>query len=148
MCATNCSVEVSGATVGFQVFYGYYAVLELTATDQNTPVSVVIKGHEVTSNSIQVTTFNDPTVDSGRDIVIDNSLITNIDTLNVVANRAYEYYKLRNTATTKYLGYPDLKAGEKCGMYSQYFNGNGYVTEHKFSYNGGFNGNVKMLMEV
>lgn len=148
VCATNCSVVVSGATVGFQVFYGYYAVLELTATAQNTTVSVVIKGHEVASNSVQVTTFTDTTVESGRDIVIDNSLITNMDTLNVVANRAYEYYKLRNTATTKYLGYPDLKAGDKCAMYSQYFNGNGYVTEHTFSYNGGFNGNVKMLMEV
>ena len=148
MCATNCSVVVAGATISFQVFYGYSAVLELTATKPDTIVSIVIKGYEVESSSVQVTTFLDSDVESGRDIVIDNLLITNMDTLNVVANKAYEYYKLRNTATTKYLGYPDLKAGEKCNMYSQYFNGNGYVTEHTFSYNGGFNGNVKMLMEV
>ena len=148
MCATNCSVVVSGATISFQVFYGYSAVLELTATEPDTVVSIVIKGYEVESSNVQVTTFLDSGVESGRDIVIDNSLITNMDTLNVVANKAYEYYKLRNTATTKYLGYPDLKAGEKCNMYSQYFNGSGYITEHTFSYNGGFSGNIHMLMEV
>ena len=147
-CATNCNVQVSGATVAFQVFYGYSAVFDLVAPETDTEVSIVIMGQKVVSSNAQVTTFIDSEVDSGRDIVIDNPLVTNMDTLNAVAQVAYAYYKRRNTASTKYLGYPDLKAGDNCAVYSQYLNSNGYITEHTFDYNGGFKGNVKVLTEV
>lgn len=147
-CATNCAAEISGATVLSQNFYGYAAVFELEAPDTETNVSIKITGHRVTSSSVQITTFLDAEVESGRDVVIDNKLITNMDTLNVVAARAYEFYRRRNTASTKYLGYPDLKAGDRSALYSQYVNETGYITEHTFEYNGAFSGSVKMTMEV
>ena len=148
MLATNCTASVSGATIAFQVFYGSTAILDLVAPDEATEVSIVITGNKVQSSSAQVVTFTDATVESGRDVVIDNPLITNVETLTVVASHAYEYYKRRNTVATNYLGYPDLKAGDRCALYSQYLNANGYVTEHTFTFNGGFSGNVKMLTEV
>lgn len=147
-CATNCSAQVTGATVLSQQFYGYAAVLELQAGDTDTDVGIIINGYKVESSNIQVTTFLDPEVDSGREIVIDNKLVTNIDTLNVVAARAYEFYRRRSSASTSYLGYPDLKAGDRSALYSQYMNENGYITEHTFNYNGAFSGSVKMTMEV
>lgn len=147
-CATNCTAQVSGATVVSQRFYGYTAELELATADADTEVSIQISGHRVQSSAVQITTFLDPEVDSGREVVVDNPLITNTDTLNVVAQRAYEFYKRRGSASTSYLGYPDLKAGDRGALYSQYMNENGYITEHNFEYNGAFSGNVKMVMEV
>ncbi|MGN1230062.1 MAG: hypothetical protein ACI4T5_10485 [Prevotella sp.] len=147
-CATNCEATIVGATVVSQTFYGYAAVFELEVADAGTEVSIVITGYKVTSSNVQVTTFLDAEVASGREVVIDNSLITNMGVLNVVAARAYEYYRRRSTASTSYLGYPDLKAGDRSALYSQYMNENGYITEHTFEYNGGFSGSLKMLMEV
>ena len=148
VCATNCIAEVSGATIAFMVFYGSTAILDLVTEDTPTEVSIKITGNKVQSSNVQVTTFMDAEVESGRDVVIDNQLITNMETLHVVASRAYAFYSRRNTVSTKYLGFPDLKAGDTCAMYSQYLNANGYITEHTFTYNGGFTGNIKMLMEV
>lgn len=148
VCATNCEAEVSGATVAFKVFYGSTAVLDLVAGDTPTEVTVKLTGNKVQTSNVQITTFMDAEVDSGRDIVIDNKLITNMDTLRVVSARAYDFYSRRNTVSTKYLGFPDLKAGDACALYSQYLNADGYITEHTFTFNGGFTGNVKMLMEV
>lgn len=147
-CATKCSAGVAGATVLAKSFYGYAAVLELQAPDEDTEVSIVITGYKVQSSSMQVTTFLDTEVVSGREVVIDNQLITNMDTLNVVAAKAYEFYRRRSSVSTSYLGYPDLKAGDRSALYSQYINENGYITEHTFNYNGAFSGSVKMLMEV
>lgn len=150
MCATNVSAKVVGATIKSQNFYSYTAELELTVSTAATSsgVSIVLTGYEIQSSNVQVTTFLDPEVESGRDIVIDNPLITNMETLNVVATNVYAFYKRRNTAATTYLGYPDLKAGDRSALYSQYMNENGYITEHTFKYNGAFSGQVKMLMEV
>lgn len=147
-CATNCTAEVTGATVLSKSFYGYAAVFELQAPDADTEVGIVITGYKVQSSSVQVTTFLDAEVVSGREIVVDNKLITNMDTLNVVAAKAYEFYRRRSSVATSYLGYPDLKAGDRSALYSQYMNENGYITEHTFNYNGAFSGTVKMLMEV
>lgn len=147
-CATNCTAEVTGATVLSRSFYGHAAVFELRAPDADTEVGIVITGYTVQSSSVQVTTFLDAEVASGREIVVDNELITNMDTLNVVAAKAYEFYRRRSSVATSYLGYPDLKAGDRSALYSQYMNENGYITEHTFNYNGAFSGTVKMLMEV
>lgn len=147
-CATNCTAQISGATVKSQVFYGYSAVFELVAPNAETLVTIVITGYKVSSSSVQVTTFLDNSIESGRDIVIDNCLVTNMDTLNTVATKAYEYYRRRNTVSTEYLGFPDLKAGDTGSIYSQYLNEHGYITEHSFKYNGAFSGQVTMLMEV
>lgn len=147
-CATNCSVVVTGADIVEQQLYSYTAELTLQASATASEVSIVITGYEVTSSSVQIVTFQDTEVDSGRDVVIDNTLVTNIQTLNVVATKAYEYYKRRSSVSTSYLGYPDLKAGDRSAVYSQYLNENGYITEHTFKYNGAFSGSLKMLMEV
>lgn len=147
-CATNCEATVSGATVVSSQFFSYSAVLELSANIDNANVSITITGYKVKSSNVQITTYVDNTVDSGKQVVINNPLITNMDMLNAVASRARGFYSRRNVAASKYLGYPDLKAGDLCALYSQYMNETGFITEHKFDYNGGFNGSVKMLMEV
>lgn len=146
-CATQQSIVVTGATTSSCTFYGRCAVVNITVPDVDTQVSIKITGHTVESSSAQVTTYFDSTVDSGKDVVIDNPLVTNAETLNAVAACALNYYKKRTSVEFDYLGYPDLKAGDRCGMYSQYFNGIGVVNEHKLTYNGGYKGKIKMVME-
>ena len=147
ICATRCSAVISGAVIESQQFYGYYAVLKLTVATHNTEVAIQITGYKVTSSKAQLITHFDSAVHSGREVVIDNPLITNMQMLNKVAANALEYYSRRNTASTKYLGYPDLEAGDYVALYSTYFNKLGRITEHAFEYNGAFSGNLKILME-
>lgn len=146
-CATRCSAVISGAVIESQQFYGYYAVLKLTVATRNTEVAIHITGYKVTSSKAQLITYFDSAVHSGREVVIDNPLITNMQMLNRVAANALEYYIRRNTASTEYLGYPDLEAGDYVALYSTYFNKLGRITEHVFEYNGAFSGNLKILME-
>ena len=144
-CATNCKATITGATVVAQQFYGRTAVLTLTATGS---VSIVITGYKIASSSAEITTFYDTEVESGKEIVIDNVLVTNLDLVNAVAEAAKAYYSRRSTAKMDYLGFPDLKAGDRVAMYSQYMNENAHIKKHTFKYNGAFSGNVEMLMEV
>lgn len=147
-CATNCSATASGATVVNQTFYSYCAYLELEVAQPDTEVTILIKGNRIEASNVQLITYQDPDVESGTEVEIDNPLITNAETAAHVAEVARLYYSRRKVAQMNYIGFPDLKSGDRVAMYSQYLNEFGHVTKSTLSYNGAFSGNVQILMEV
>lgn len=147
VCAAYCRAEVTGATIVSEKYYGYSAVLRL-ATSGGTTAAIKIIGYKVTTNKALVETYHDSKVASGRDIIIDNPLVTNGQTLAIATDTALDYYRKRSTVSTQYLGFPDICAGDVLALYSTYSNERGRVLEHTFTYNGAFNGSIKLLMEA
>lgn len=147
ICAVSVSARITGASLSSYEIYSYAVVFYLTVAQDNTSVHIELHGKPVATSNTTIPIFLDDTVDSGRDIIISNPLITNMETLNRVAECALAYYQQRTLVSFEYLGFPDLKAGDKCALYSQYLNGTGVITDHRLTFNGGFNGKINMKVE-
>lgn len=139
--ATNCKSSVSGATLIAAEYYNNCAFLTLQA-DGNALVGIVVTGKVIENSTTAFELFNDPLVESGLDIEIDNPLITSLEVAQNLAISIKDHYSTKQNMTVPYQGYPDMQAGDKVGLYSTYINGLCVVTESSFSYNGGFSGTV------
>lgn len=144
---TECELAVTGATVDYQKLLSYSATITLTPDNPDTEISILIRGKKLSKNSVEVVKYEDPAVDSGVTVDIDNVYITNDELATIVANNAIAQYKKRNTVSTSFLGDPALKGGDRLALYSQYLNNFGTVTSTAFRYNGGFNGTITVLMD-
>ena len=147
ICATNITVTATNATIVSQELYGYKARLLLQHASDTTDVVVTIKGCKVTSSKSLVTVYDDYEVESGKEVVVDNPLVTNADLVNRIGAAMLNFYTKRVQVKTKYLGYPDLKSSAQLVVYSDYANGFGHVVESKMEYNGAYSGDLTILME-
>lgn len=145
--ATECVAEVSGATLESAAYYSQYAILQINAGDAPSSVSIKITGKVVDDSAVTVEYYRDDTITSGLDIEIDNPYITNTDVAQHLANFLIAYYSKRQLMEVPYLGYPDLKSGDSLAVYSQYLNDVGTILDSSLSFNGGFSGTLKVLME-
>ena len=147
VCAANVTVMISGATARAVQVYSHHATLTLEDFGQDQEALITVKGYIVRSSKRLVTAYTNPAVSSGRDVVIDNPLITNGQSLSHVASCAVQHYSRRQTVETRYTGFPDLKAGDCVQWQSAYQVDRGTVLEHTLDYNGAYSGKVKVLLE-
>ena len=147
VCATDITVEVTNSTIILQKSDGYKTKLILQHIGGPKTITVRITGHKVTSSKELITVYADSAVNSGKDVVVDNPLVTNSALLSRVSSAMKRHYLRRKNVSTKYLGYPDIKSGSRLAVYSDFVNGFGSVVESRFEYNGAFSGNLKVLME-
>lgn len=69
--ATNISAEITGGIINYATYYGRYAILNITKTDNN--ISLKIYGNKiVTSQTVDIKKFND----DGEDMEYKNDLVT------------------------------------------------------------------------
>lgn len=133
------TATIQGATIVSQVFYARRAVVKVSA-GQN--VVLTINGIIVEESTTFVTTYENEYVPEGLEIVIDNPLITEMATLNVVSDTIKNYYLQRKTFDVPYIGYPELEVGSQVGLQTNYGEFTGNISELQLSFNGGFTGKV------
>lgn len=136
---------ITGATLNSATFYARAAVLDITAPDAETDVSITITGKIVEESKTWIQTFADADVADGVEITVDNPLITEMATLQRVATVTKQYYQRRTKTTIPYLGYPELQTLDRISVESTYGNFTGDIKSTKLSFNGGFDGTVEVV---
>lgn len=138
------SVNVTGATLKSSVFYARAGVLVLQAPATDTDVSITITGTIIEDSITWIETYNDTNVIDGLEISVDNALVTEMPTLQVVAEAVKNYYLKRTTTSIPYLGYPDIELTDQIDVQSLYGNFTGDISSTKLSFNGGFEGTLEV----
>lgn len=140
----NPTVTVKGATLKSSVFYARAGTLTVQAPAVSTEVSIEITGKVVEDSTTWIETYNDVDVVDGTEISIDNPMITEMSTLQAVADAAKAHYLQRTTTSIPYLGYPDIEVVDQVNVKSTYGNFTGQITKADLSFNGGFEGTLEV----
>lgn len=135
-------IEVSGAILLEISYYARHAKATLRAPKSVTNVTVAIKGYVVNESTTLITTYSNPEVTSGLEVVVDNPFVTNVKTLKTVATAVERVYLRRQTVKLKYMGYPELEVGDTMDFKTKYGDFKGELTSLSLVFNGGFNGEV------
>lgn len=142
----NPSISVTGATITSQTYYARGAVITIVAPASGADVSVGIDGTIVDESTTLLQTYDNPDVASGLEIVIDNPLVTEIATVNRVAEVAENYYLRRRYVKAPYIGYPELEVGDTLEFSTRYGDFNADVTKLTMDFNGGFTGSIEAII--
>lgn len=136
--AENASIQV-GAT------YARAMVLKVTPNDPSKIVTVTITGEVIEESVTMLEMYNDSEVARGVEVEVDNELITEVETASYLADYLVRYYKRRNHMNVQYLGYPELEAGDRIAIPTNYGDDRGDIVSAKLTFNGGFNGTLKVI---
>lgn len=139
---TNPSATITGATIQSQVYRAKGAVITIVAPAAGAQVDLTITGIVVEESVTYIETYNDASIDSGVMITVNNPLITEIETLNVVAEVTKNYYLRRKTLTAPYIGYPELEIGDLISYDTNYGAFDADTTALTMQFNGGFTGTI------
>ena len=105
-------------------------------------VTLTISGNVVNESTTLITTYVDPNVTKGLEVVIDNPLITEMATLNAVSEIVKDLYLRKVETTVPYLGYPELETGDTLNFNTNYGSFKGDISKVALTFNGGFSGTV------
>lgn len=142
------TASITGATIVSQQYFARHAIIVInTSSTTEKDVVLTISGKVVEESTMYIQTYNDADVVSGDEIVIDNPLITEIATLNRIAEVAKNYFLRRKTAEVTYIGYPELETGDTLSFVTNYGDFNADVSKLTLDFNGGFEGTLEVLTE-
>ena len=136
--ATNAQVQI-GAT------YARAMVLRIQPTVPEEPVTITITGEVIEESVTMLEVYNDPKIPRGVVVEVDNELITEVETASYLANYLVSYYKRRSYMSVAYLGYPELEAGDRISIPTNYGEDTGDIISAKLTFNGGFTGTLKVI---
>lgn len=137
--------SASNAIIQPVATYARAMVLKVKPEYTNAPCSISIYGEVIEESVTMLEMYNDPRIPRGVEIEVDNELITEVETATYLANYLVGYYKRRNHMSVPYLGYPELEAGDRINIPTNYGEDVGDVISAKLSFNGGFSGTLKVI---
>lgn len=141
----NPSVSSENAAVQIGATYARAMILKVTPINPNEAVTISIIGEVIEKSVTLLEMYNDPEVSRGVEVEIDNELITEMETASYLADYLVRYYKRRNHMNVTYLGYPELEAGDRINIPTNYGEDQGDIVSVKLTFNGGFNGTLKVI---
>lgn len=136
--ATNADVQI-GAT------YARVMIINVAPVNPSEVVTITIQGTVIEESVTMLEMYNDPEVSRGVEVEVNNELITEVETAKYLASYLVSYYKRRNHMNVPYSGYPELESGDRINIPTNYGDDRGDVVSAKLSYNGGFNGTLKVI---
>lgn len=143
--ARDLDVQTSNAYIQIGATYARALVLRIQPVVPTEPVTITIMGEVIEESVTMLEMYNDPKVPRGVEIEVDNELITEVETASSLANYLVGYYKRRNHMNVSYLGYPELETGDRISIPTNYGEDTGDIVSAKLSFNGGFNGTLKVI---
>jgi hypothetical protein len=143
--ATDVSATVTGATINSAQYYASYAVLTLTTNSSGATVAIKLQGKEIVKSVSYLATYNDTNVVNGVDVTVENPLVTTAIHAKYISEYVQAYYSKRVRSTAKYLGYPQLEAGDRISFANTYGTSVVDVTSNKIDFNGAWNGTVEVV---
>ena len=136
---SDMEVNVTGGTIVTSNLYSRGAELKVSGVGE---ITITITGLELQSTVTYIEYYNNATVASGLDIVVENELITDSDVAQHVAQLATQYYLRRQTYQIPYIIYPELGPMDLVDFSTPYGESSGVIEEHHIDYNGGWTGDV------
>lgn len=143
--AQDLQVVPTNASVRIDEVYARAAVLTVHPYNTAEPVTIKIMGRVIEESVTMLEVYNDPKIPRGVEIEVDNELITEVETATYLANYLVSYYKRRNHMNVPYLGYPELEAGDRISIPTNYGDDTGDIVSAKLTFNGGFSGTLKVI---
>ena len=125
--------------------YARAVILKVQPIEPSKPVTITINADIIEESVTMLEMYNDPKVPRGIEVEIDNELITEVETATYLANYLVGYYKRRSYMDVKYLGYPELEAGDRISIPTNYGEDTGDIVSAKLTFNGGFSGTLKVI---
>jgi hypothetical protein len=141
----NPIVNVTNATLGTYNAYARVLTMYIKPINPSDIVTITITGEVIKESVTMIEVYNDPEVVRGMEIVVDNELITEMETVTHLAQHLINYYKRRNHMEVQYIGYPELEVGDRIDIPTVYGDDRGDVVSAKLTFNGGFNGSLKVI---
>lgn len=142
--AVDVECAISGATKKSFTAYSNHAVVEFDTgnTAQEIEVTITLTGYVVEKTQTFTQTYNDPNVQVGLDIKLENPFITNTEKLQELTDKIVAWYSKPQQLQVPYLGYPELTAGDPVNLTTVYGNLTVQVVRNTLNFNGGFSGKV------
>ena len=125
--------------------YARAMILKVVPTSADVPVTIRIEGEIIEESVTMLEMYNDPKIPRGVEIEVDNELITEVENATYLANYLVGYFRRRNHMSVPYLGYPELEAGDRISIPTNYGEDTGDVVSAKLTFNGGFSGTLKVV---
>ena len=141
----NPYVRSTGCIGQVTAIYARAMVLRVRPIVPGETATIKIMGEVIEESVTMLELYNDPRIPRGVEIEVDNELITEVDTATRLADYLVSYYKRRNHMSVPYLGYPELEAGDRINIPTNYGEDTGDVVSAKLSFNGGFSGTLKVV---
>lgn len=140
---TNPQFKATNATIAKVQLFARGALLTVAASPSGADVTIIATGNIVEESTTFITTYSDAHVESGLEVTIDNPLITEMDTLKVVAEVTKNYYLRRKKVIVPYTGYPELETGDILEYKTNYGDFTADTTRLSLEFNGGFSGTIE-----
>lgn len=140
--AKEVSATITGGTLVSAEYYVSHAILTIQGSGT---VKVVLQGKSIEATETLVETYRDMNVKDGKDVVVDNPLITNTDSLAEISAYVEYYYKRRLNYRGNYLGYVQMEPGDKINLETVYNQDTVEVIRNDITFNGGWTGTVELI---
>lgn len=144
----NPQMQYTNAIIQIVATYARAMVLRVIPTlpkNPEFPITLTIYGEVIEESVSMLEMYNDPKIPRGVEVVVDNELITEVETATHLADYLVSYYKRRNHMDVTYLGYPELEAGDRINIPTNYGDDQGDVVSAKLTFNGGYTGTLKVI---
>lgn len=141
--ATEVSATVTGATLVSARYYASCAVLTVEAPAEESVVKVELNGKVIDSTVSYLETYRNETIADGRDIRIENPLVTTVQHAKLVAQYVERYYRNRKEYKIPYVGYPQVEPGDVLELSTTYGDALIEVKSNKIDFNGGWSGVIE-----
>lgn len=143
--ATNVSATVSGGILVSARYYTSYAILIVEAAEESSVVGVTLQGVVIDSTISYLETYRDTTIADGKDVLIENPLITSVEHARLVAEYVKTYYMKRKEYKIPYTGYPQAEAGDMIHLATVYGEDTVEIKSNKIDFNGGWSGVLEVV---
>lgn len=138
--ATNVSATVVDATLVSARYYTSCAILTVEALAEDSIVTVSLDGTVIDSTVSYLETYRDDTITDGREITIENPLVTTVQHAKQLAQYVERYYRNRKEYKIPYTGYPQVEAGDVLELTTVYGHSLIEVKSNKIDFNGSWSG--------
>lgn len=143
--ATNVSATVSGGTLVSARYYTSYAILIVEAAEESSVVEVTLQGVVIDSTISYLETYRDTTIADGKDVLVENPLITSVEHAILVAEYVKTYYMKRKEYKISYTGYPQAEPGDMIHLATVYGEDTVEIKSNKIDFNGGWSGVLEVV---
>lgn len=143
--AQSPNVQATNANVQIKAVYARAMVLSVSPVVPSELITITLTGKVIEESVTMLELYNNPEVPRGLEVEVDNELITEVETAVYLADYLAKYYKRRNHMSVAYIGYPELEAGDRIDIPTNYGEDTGDIVGTKLTFNGGFTGTLKVI---
>lgn len=140
--SADTTISILGGNISSSAIYVSSADVLVTPDSPATEVSVEVLGRSIDEQVAYITTYQNPNITKGLEIVIDNPFITNTNNLSTITNVIKDFYSRKQDIVFSSFGYPELIAGSSIRFETPQGVAEGPILENTIDYSGGWSSRI------